>query len=69
MKNINLAEVIKFLVYLGLVAAIECIWVFMEIIEFGHDMPSYSDLVIGLLFAWSLYSNLHIVVRRGEKHG
>jgi hypothetical protein len=58
-------SLIKCLVWAGIYLLIGAIWQLFEIIEYGHIVPSVSDSIIGLGFAWSLYKNLNITVIGG----
>jgi len=50
------------IIFLG----IDFLWILMEYVEFGKRMPSVSDTVIGLLFAWVVYNNYK---SWGKRHG
>ena len=55
MKNINL---IRCLVYVGILSLIMVGWQAMEFIEIGKIQGSVNDSIIAIILAWSLYLNI-----------
>lgn len=55
MKKINL---IRCLVYVGILSLIMVVWQAMEFIEIGKIQGSYNDSIIAVILAWSLYLNI-----------
>lgn len=55
MKKINL---IRCLVYIGILSLVVFGWQAMEFIEVGKIQGSYNDSIIAVILAWSLYLNI-----------
>lgn len=55
MKKINL---IRCLVYIGILSLVVFGWQAMEFIEIGKIQGSYNDSIIAVILTWSLYLNI-----------
>lgn len=49
---------IKTLLFVGINAFVQALWVMMEVAAYGAPRPSSVDTVVGLALAASLYCNL-----------
>jgi hypothetical protein len=62
MFKIIKSELVKYFVWCGIFLVTTSVWQILELIEFGHIMPSISDTIIGIAFTFSLYKNLNIKI-------
>lgn len=68
MKKTATMEAVKLLLILGINAAVQSVWVIMELIAYGEPRPSNIDTIIGLALTFSLYINLrHYVSIGGDR--
>lgn len=61
-KNYEI-NLIKYFIVCGILLTITEVWQILELIEFGKVMPSISDTIISIAFAFSLYKNLNIKIK------
>lgn len=52
------AQIVEWLLFFGIVYAIDALWTIFEYMEFGQKMPSASDTIIAFIMAASIYLNI-----------
>lgn len=68
MRKIKVINVImSVLIFYGLFYVISDFWKLLEMIIYKKTMLNVTDLIICLLFAFSLYVNLSHIIRRKTK--
>lgn len=66
-KQRILNVIMRILVFYGLFYVVSDFWRLLEMIVYKNVKPNLVDLVIGLLFAFSLYKNLVHLFRKRAK--
>jgi hypothetical protein len=64
-KGINV--IMSVLIFYGLFYVISDLWKLLETIIYKKTVLNVTDLIICLLFAFSLYTNLSHIIRRKTK--
>lgn len=66
-KQRILNVIMRILVFYGLFYVVSDLWRLLEMIVYKNVKPNLVDLVVGLLFSFSLYKNLLHLFRKRAK--